>query len=415
MILGVIADDFTGASDVAAMLARGGMRTSLVIGVPDFVGTGDADAVVVALKSRSIAAPDAVAQSLAAFDWLQAGGARQFLFKYCSTFDSTPTGNIGPVAEALAARLGVKGVVACPALPENGRVVFLGHLFVKGRLLNESGLEKHPLNPMTDPDIRRWLSRQVTGEVGLVDHTIVQRGPDAIAEALSSVAETLVIVDATSDADLMAIGRAAKHAPLLTGGSGVAMALPSNLGELGLLQQAASPPAPVTGPGVILSGSCSPMTQKQVASYRATHPAVLVDVSALMSGAQTINDLVGFAASSAAAEPLIYSSANAAEVAVLQSRFGREVLAERLEQLFGTLAVRLRASGFRRIVVAGGETSGAVVTALGIRQFALGPEIAAGVPALVSAEETPIAMALKSGNFGDEAFFDKALATLGGV
>lgn len=414
MILGVIADDFTGASDVAAMLARGGMRTSLVIGVPVGSSGSDADAVVVALKSRSIAADDAVAQSLAALDWLRAAGARQFFFKYCSTFDSTPAGNIGPVAEALAARLGVRGVVACPALPENGRVVFMGHLFVKGRLLNESGLEKHPLNPMTDPDIRRWLGQQVTGDVGLVDYATVQRGSDAISAALSAANETLVIVDATSDADLMAIGRAARYAPLITGGSGVAMALPSNLRELGLLQQTANPPPPIAGPGVILSGSCSPMTQKQVARYRGSHPSIVVDVPRLMAGTQTIDDLVAFAIADARHEPLIFSSADAAEVGSLQQQFGRDVLAARLEHLFGDLAVRLSAAGFRRIIVAGGETSGAVVTALGIRQFALGPEIAPAVPALVTENETAIAMALKSGNFGDEGFFEKALATLGG-
>lgn len=414
MILGVIADDFTGASDVAAMLARGGMQTSLVIGVPDGAGIGESDGVVVALKSRSIPADDAVAQSLAAFDWLQAGGARQFFFKYCSTFDSTPSGNIGPVAEALAARLGVRGVVACPALPENGRVVFLGHLFVKGRLLNESGLEKHPLNPMTDPDIRRWLKRQVSGDVGLVDYTTVQRGPDAIAAALDAASETLLIVDAGTDADLIAIGRAAKHAPLITGGSGVAMALPANLRELGLLKQAAVEPAPIAGPGVVLSGSCSSMTQKQVALYRVAHPSLAVDVPRLMSGNRTLDDLVTFAKAEASSDPLIFSSADAAEVAAMQQQYGREALAERLEQLFGALAVRLREAGFRRIVVAGGETSGAVVTALGIRRFALGKEIAPGVPMLVADDIAPIAMALKSGNFGGEDFFERALTMLGG-
>lgn len=413
MMLGVIADDFTGASDVAAMLARGGMKTSLVIGVPEPDSLTEADAVVVALKSRSIPATEAVAQSLAAFRFLRAGGARQFLFKYCSTFDSTPEGNIGPVAEALADALGVKGVIACPALPENGRVVFLGHLFVKGRLLNESGLENHPLNPMTDPDIRRWLERQCNGPVGLVDHTVVGRGPEAVAAALAAADETLVIVDAISDADLMAIGRAARNAPLLTGGSGVAMALPENFRELGLLSGSPKLPAEIAGPGVVLSGSCSPMTQRQVARYVASHPSIGVDVPALLAGSQTADELVAFARRNAVDEPLIYSSADATDVQALQQRFGREVVAERLERLFGELAVVLRAAGFRRIVVAGGETSGAAVTALAIRSFELGPEIAPGVPVLVTGEEKPIAMALKSGNFGDEDFFEKALSMLG--
>lgn len=412
MILGVIADDFTGASDVAAMLARGGMRTSLVIGVPEPGASVDADAVVVALKSRSIVAAEAVEQSLAAFHRLKAGGARQFMFKYCSTFDSTPQGNIGPVAEALAHELGVKGVVACPAFPENGRVVFLGHLFVKGRLLNESGLEKHPLNPMTDPDIRRWLRRQVTGEVGLVDYATVQRGPDAIASALAAATETLAIVDAISDDDLMAIGRAAKHAPLITGGSGVAMALPDNFREMGLLAATGAAPPRVDGPGVVLSGSCSPMTQRQVARY-AGHPKLAIDVPRLMAGEQTVETLLGFALANRQVAPLIYSSADAGEVAALQARYGRERLAAKLEATFGALAVGLREAGVKRLVVAGGETSGAVVTALAIRRFSLGEEIAPGVPALVSDDETPIAMALKSGNFGDEDFFTRALDVLG--
>jgi uncharacterized protein YgbK (DUF1537 family) len=412
MMLGVIADDFTGASDVAAMLARGGMRTSLVIGVPEQGAVADADAVVVALKSRSIAVVEAVEQSLSAFRWLREGGARQFVFKYCSTFDSTPGGNIGPVAEALARELGVRGVVACPAFPENGRVVFLGHLFVKGRLLNESGLEKHPLNPMTDPDIRRWLHRQATGEVGLVDYTVVRQGPEAIAAALGAASETLVIVDATSDEDLMAIGRAASGVPLITGGSGVVMALPENFRAQGMLGDALPPPRRIRGPGVVLSGSCSPMTQRQVAKY-VGRPRLAIDVPRLMAGEQTVRTLLDFALANARMEPLIYSSADAAEVSALQARFGREQLAAKLEAIFGELAVALRRSGVKRLVVAGGETSGAVVTALGIRRFALGEEIAPGVPALVADDESPIAMALKSGNFGDEDFFERALDVLG--
>jgi 3-dehydrotetronate 4-kinase len=413
MMLGVIADDFTGASDVAAMLARGGMKTSLVIGVPQGDSSVDADAVVVALKSRSIAAKEAVAQSLGALKFLQAGGARQILFKYCSTFDSTPGGNIGPVADALAGALGAKGVVVCPALPENGRVVFLGHLFVKGRLLNESGLENHPLNPMTDPDIRRWLALQAQGAVGLVNYTTVSRGPEALSAALAAAGETLVVVDATSDADLLTIGRAVRNAPLLTGGSGVAMALPENFRALGMLSGSPALPAPIAGRGVVLSGSCSPMTQRQVARFTAGHPSMAVDVPALMAGGQTAAQLVDFAVAHADDEPLIYSSADAAEVQSLQQRFGREVVAARLEHFFSELAVSLRAQGFRRIVVAGGETSGAVVTALAIESFELGPEIAPGVPVLVTGDEKPIAMALKSGNFGDEDFFGKALSMLG--
>jgi len=412
MILGVIADDFTGASDIAAMLARGGMLTELAIGVPAGKAS-KADAVVVALKSRSIAPREAVNQSLAALAWLQTAGARQFVFKYCSTFDSTPSGNIGPVGEALAAELGAKGVVACPALPENGRVVFEGHLFVKGRLLSESGLEKHPLNPMTDPDIRRWLGRQTVGEVGFVDYKIVQQGPEAIGAALAAAQETLIIVDAISDDDLIAIGRAARDAPLITGGSGIAMALPGIFREQGLLDGSGSSYRGVAAPGVVLSGSCSPMTQKQVETYSAGHPHQLVSVPDLMTGAPVMQQLLHFARVHRDAQPLLYSSADAEAVGTMQRRYGREAVAERLEALFGELAAALHADGFGRVVVAGGETSGAVVTALGIRSFALGPEIAPGVPALLARSDKPLTMALKSGNFGDEAFFAKSLDVLG--
>lgn len=413
MILGVVADDFTGASDIAAMLARGGMQTELVIGVPRASLSVSADAVVVALKSRSIAPREAVDQSLAALRWLRDGGARQFVFKYCSTFDSTPSGNIGPVGEAMAAELGARGVIACPALPENGRVVFEGHLFVKGKLLSESGLEKHPLNPMTDPNIRRWLSRQTVGEVGLVDYRTVSQGADAIAKALETAPETLVIVDATSDADLVAIGQAARNMTLITGGSGIAMALPENFREQGLLGKTRSGYAGLAGPGVVLSGSCSPMTQRQVALYAAEHPHLVVSVPDLMAGAPVAAQLLDFAVKHRDAAPLLYSSADATEVAQMQQRFGREEVAARLETLFGDLAIALYQRGFCRIVVAGGETSGAVVTALGIDSFALGPEIAPGVPALITRGAKPFTMALKSGNFGDETFFSKALQILG--
>ena len=414
MILGVIADDFTGASDIAAMLARGGMRTQLLIGVPTARPT-DAEAGVIALKSRSINAAAAVAQSLAALRWLQARGCRQIVFKYCSTFDSTPAGNIGPVAEALAESLGATGVVACPALPENGRTVYLGHLFVKGRLLNESGLERHPLNPMTDPDIRRWLARQSRGEVGLVDEAVVARGPAAIAAALASAEELLVIVDAISDADLMAIGEAVADAPLITGGSGIAMALPANFRRRGLLVGDSPPFSGQTGDGAVLSGSCSPMTRQQVEAFAADHPNLPVDIEGLMSGADIGEQLLAFALAHRTDLPLLFSSADPDVVAALQARYGRAPLAAALEDLFGQLALRLVAGGFARLVVAGGETSGAVVSALGISGFDIGPEIAPGVPALAALDGFQLAIALKSGNFGDRAFFSRALDMLRGT
>src|SRR3954469_10943097 len=222
MLLGVIADDFTGASDIANTLAKGGLATVQFLGLPTKPAPETCEAGVVALKSRSIAAADAVALSIEAFEWLRAQGCRQFVFKYCSTFDSTPEGNIGPVGEALAQALGARGVPACPAFPTAGRTVYQGHLFVGDRLLSESGMENHPLNPMTDPDLRRWLSRQCREPVGLVAWGSVRQGGAAVRKALDAAAgrgERLAIVDAVSDEDLIAIGEACAEAPLVTGGS----------------------------------------------------------------------------------------------------------------------------------------------------------------------------------------------------
>ena len=412
MLVGVIADDFTGASDVAAMLARGGVQTQLMIGVPPD-GRFEAEAAVVALKSRSIPAAEAVAQSLGVLDWLTRQGCSQILFKYCSTFDSTPAGNIGPVAEALAERLEVRGVVACPALPENGRTVYLGHLFVKGRLLNESGLERHPLNPMTDPDIRRWLARQSRGEVGLIEQSVVARGPEAVRSALEAADATLVIVDAISDQDLLTIGLAVIDAPLITGGSGVAMGLPANYRARGLLKggTAAFPTSP--GRGVVLSGSCAPSTRQQVDIFRADHPSFAIDIDALMAGVDVAGAARAFALGASDAAPLIFSSAEPPTVAEAQQRYGADALARAIEAMFARLAQTLAADGMTRIVVAGGETSGAVVSALGVSRFAIGPEIAPGVPAL-AAVDGPLRLALKSGNFGQPDFFARALDVLGG-
>ena len=413
MLLGVIADDFTGASDIAAMLSRGGMRTELFIGTPD-VGS-NAEAGVVGLKSRSIASAEAVRQSLGVLDWLRGRGCEQIVFKYCSTFDSTPRGNIGPVAEALARALDVRGVVVCPALPENGRTLYMGHLFVKDRLLNESGLEKHPLNPMTDPDIRRWLAGQCTGEVGLVPMPVVARGAAAIGDALAAADETLVVVDAIEESNLRAIGEAVAAAPLVTGAAGVAVGLPDNYRWRGRLNGSVASLPGVDAPAIVLSGSCSPATRQQIKRYRETHPSLAVDVEALMTADDALAaELLDFAGRHRDEAPLIYSSAEPDAVAADQRRYGRDELAIAIEVFFGRLARSLVEAGFHRLVVAGGETSGAVVSALGIKRFLLGPEIDPGVPALVTEGNDRLAVALKSGNFGGLDFFERALTVLAG-
>ncbi len=420
MRLGVIADDFTGASDIANTLAKGvdgaGLSCVQFLGLPNGEAPADCEAGIVALKSRSIPPGDAVAQSLAALDWLLVQGCTQIVFKYCSTFDSTPEGNIGPVAEALAARLGVKGVVACPAFPGAGRTLYQGHLFVGDRALNESGLENHPLNPMSDADIRRWLTRQSAGRVGLVPWATVRQGGDAVRAALEAAAErgeTLVIVDAITDDDLLAIGRACAGVPFLTGGSGIALGLPENFLARGEAGGGASAFRPVPGPAAILAGSCSRATLAQVAHHRARHPTLAISGADAMEERVTARTILDFVAAHRDGLPLVASSAPPETVRAEQETYGREAVAARLDALFAQAARGLVEAGVTRLVAAGGETSGAVVSALDLDALAIGPEIDPGVPALC-ATTRPLALALKSGNFGGLDFFEKAAAVLGG-
>ena len=415
MLLGVVADDFTGASDIANTLARGGMATTQFLGVPKAKAAADCEAGVVALKTRSIPVAEAIAQSMAALEWLRAPGCRQYIFKYCSTFDSTPEGNIGPVGEAIAKALNASGVVACPAFPATGRSVFQGHLFVGDRLLSESSLRNHPLNPMTDSDLRRWLRLQTKEAVGLVPHAIVRKGSKDIAKALADCAargERLVIVDAVAEDDLMAIGEACAGAPLITGGSGIALGLPRNFERAGLLRGAKGKASGVAGPAAILSGSCSTRTLEQVARHRERHPSLEVQPGALMDGKITVDETVAFINKNTGKTPLVFSSAAPEAVGQAQQRHGREKVAHAIEQFFADVAARVVDQGIRRLVVAGGETSGAVVSALGLTALEIGPEIDPGVPVLYAPERERLALALKSGNFGAVEFFDKALTLM---
>jgi uncharacterized protein YgbK (DUF1537 family) len=398
MKIGVIADDFTGASDIALTLAEGGMRTAQFVGIPD--AAIDVDAGIVSLKSRTIPVAEAIAKSLAACDWLCAQGAEQIIFKVCSTFDSTNAGNIGQVTQALAEHLDTKHVMVCPAFPANGRSVYMGHLFVDDVLLNESGMQDHPLTPMTDADLRRVLGRQTDWLVGHIDRATVANGADAILSAIPDD-RAMLIIDAITDADLHCIGAAAKGQKLLTGGSGIALALPANFG--------ARPATPawsgITGPGVVLSGSCSRATRRQVAEYKALAPSRKITAEAVMAGEIHADELADWAIVQDI-PPLIYSSADPAVVANAQTDFGREVIAEKIETLFANLAAKLAQYGIKRMVVAGGETSGAVVTGLRAQTLLIGPKLANGVPAL---RHKDMALALKSGNFGGPNFFTTAL------
>ena len=411
MLLGCIADDFTGASDLANTLTASGMRTVQTIGIPQQANI-EADAVVIALKSRSIDAAEAVRQSLGALAWLQAQGATQILFKYCSTFDSTPQGNIGPVTQALLDQLGAAITIACPAFPTNKRTIFMGHLFVGDRLLNESGMQNHPLTPMTDANLVRWLQRQMPGKVGLLDHTVVAGGAAAVQARLKSLAADgvrVAVADAIDDEQLRTLGEGCAELPLITGGSGIALGLPENFRRKGQLALAAPEPVRVGGRAVILSGSCSSATRAQVERYGKEAPSRLVTADEICERGLTAQQVAQWVLDQPAdPAPLVFTSADPAVVAQAQTKYGADKVAQAIESFAGDLAARLQESGFRRFIVAGGETSGAVVQALGVRQLAIGAEIDPGVPALRGVD-VAVGMALKSGNFGAEDFFSKAL------
>jgi len=414
MFLGCIGDDFTGSSDLANTLAKEGMRTVQYTGVPDGPAEDGVEAGVVALKSRTIAPEAAVAQSLAALDWLKAQGCTQFFFKYCSTFDSTPQGNIGPVAEALAEALDAHRVIVCPAFPGTGRSIYQGHLFVGDTLLNESGMQNHPLTPMTDPDIRRWLALQTSMGVGHVAAPAVLQGAKAIGAALDAehdAGKRLIVVDALADPDLREIGRAADGLPLVTGGSGVALGLPANFARRGLISGTRDTWAGETGPCIALSGSCSNATRAQVSLHAKDNPAREIEAADVIEGRLAAEEVADWLMDQDGL-PLAYSSADPEVVRAVQERFGRERAAEAIEGFFAQVARLALAKGARRILTAGGETSGAVVEGLGLTTLEIGPEIDPGVPALRAGPD--LVIALKSGNFGATDYFAKAARVLAG-
>ncbi|WP_046862534.1 3-oxo-tetronate kinase [Microvirga massiliensis] len=415
MRLGCIADDLTGATDLALMLSREGMRTVQTVGVPDpDLDLSSAEAVVVALKSRTIPAKDAIEQSLDAARALQRAGAANFFFKYCSTFDSTDAGNIGPVAEALLSFTRSDFTIACPAFPANGRTVYQGHLFVNGVPLHESSMKDHPLTPMRDSNLVRVLQRQTALSVGLVSFEDVEGGPNDIRRAFDrekASGHRIVIVDALTDRHLRSIGAAAAELPLITGGSGVAMGLPEAYrGDATASSSAASHIEAPEGRAAILAGSCSSATRRQVeVAIRNGVPAFRIDPIALASGALAAQDVLDWIAAQGSDKPvLVYSSAAPDEVQDIQNRLGRMNAGEQIERLVAEIARALSQRGFTRLIVAGGETSGAVVGALGINALAIGPEIDPGVPWTRTLTGTDLALALKSGNFGAPDFFLKA-------
>ncbi len=457
--LGVIADDFTGATDVAGFLVANGVTTVQLIGVPpgevergvppggveSGVPSGDvergvppggvesgvpsgevendvpradleidAQAVVVSLKSRSCPAEQAVAESLAALSWLRARGCRQIYQKYCSTFDSTPRGNIGPVADALMDELGAQCTVICPALPVNGRTVYNGYLFVNGVLLEESGMRNHPTNPMTDSHLGRLMAAQSRGETGLVTFEAVEVGAEAVAarlDALRTRGVRYAVLDALGSHHLDALAKAVCELPLVTGGSGLAASIARTWTGRVSPEEAAAAGRPSGGPAVVLSGSCSEMTRSQVAAYSEKAPSAALDAERCLDDPAYAEKLAGWVRRSQSGQsrqsgrwaPLVYATTDPSTLHGIHERFGSRA-GEAVERTFATVARLLAETGTRRFVVAGGETSGAVVQALDVRGFHVGPQIAPGVPWVRSIEK-PYSMALKSGNFGHERFF----------
>ncbi|MFA4912161.1 MAG: 3-oxo-tetronate kinase [Burkholderiaceae bacterium] len=419
ILLGCIADDFTGATDLANNLVRSGMRVVQTIGVPSEETSVDTDAVVIALKSRTIPADQAIAQSLAALHWLQSQGARQIYFKYCSTFDSTAQGNIGPVSEALMQAMHTDFTIATPAFPDNGRTVFKGHLFVGDVLLHESGMQHHPLTPMTDPNLVRVLAAQCVGKVGLIDYRAVACGAQAVRERIAQLrAEgvSLAVLDAVSNDDLIRVGPALGELALVTAGSGVAIGLPQNWG-LKTNDQAARLPA---GQGfkAIVSGSCSLATNRQVLAFiRAGGQAMAIDPMRLAAGDDVVAAALAWAQPRLARGPvLLYSTADATAVKSVQGQLGVNQAGAMVEQAIAAIARGLVEQGVGQLVVAGGETSGACVQALAITRMQIGTQIDPGVPwchaRSAHAQPGALHIALKSGNFGTDDFFTRAFEVI---
>ena len=420
MLIGAVADDITGATDLCLMLTRSGLRTVQIIGVPTAgAALPDADAVVIALKSRTIPASDAVAMSVAAARALMAGGAGQLLFKYCSTFDSTDAGNIGPVTAALMALTGTDLTIACPAFPANGRTVYQGHLFVGDRLLSDSPMRDHPLTPMHDGNLVRVLARQTALPVGLVAHEAVRSGVGGLRAAFQrarDAGQRIVIADALTDADLMVLGAACADMPLVTGGSGIAMGLAQNFVAAGKVKTGEMPTTMRAPPGrsAVLAGSCAVATLGQLEAARAAGlPVLALDAGALAEGRQTAEQAADWAIRQPGLPPpVICSSSDPAALARIHARLGREASGTLVEQTLADIACRLQASGFTRFVIAGGETSGAVVAALGVQSLRIGPEIDPGVPWTRCIDGPDVALALKSGNFGARDFLVRAWSML---
>lgn len=416
MLLGCIGDDFTGSSDLANTLAKQGMHTVQYSGIPVIDAAKDVEAGVVSLKSRSIPVDEAIRLSLEALQWLKKQGCEQFFFKYCSTFDSTAQGNIGPVIDALMDDLGVKSTIICPALPVNGRTVYQGQLFVFDQLLHESPMKDHPLTPMNDSSIIRMIETQGQGKAISIPYNIIDQGQTAISQALvdGSKHHKYLVLDAINEQHLKSIGKCLKDYKLITGGSGLALDLCHEfISSGGAKSNAKDAIKPINAPSLVLSGSCSAMTQKQVSEYSREHPMLQLDVEKLTTGEQNLETILMWLTSVKNEAPIITATAAPEEISHNQEKFGADYIADLIEKTLSSVAVAAKDTlNFRNFVVAGGETSGAIVNALKADSFYIGKTIAPGVPMVQTTGITPLNLALKSGNFGDPNFFNKAIETL---
>ncbi len=421
MILGIIGDDFTGSSDIANNLKKSGMQVSMYAGVPPLnnkASLTNADAAVIALKIRTIPICDAVSESLKALEWLKNAGCSQFIFKYCSTFDSTKEGNIGPVTDAIMEDLNVDFTIACPSFPDAGRTVFYGHMFVNGKPLNESGMEKHPLTPMIDHNLVRWLDFQTKHNVGLIDYDTINNGVKSVEDKVNNLkikGYKYAIVDTINNSNFDTICNGVKDLRFLTGGSGIALGLPKFYKKEGLLSDEEFQIPENSTNAVILSGSCSSATLNQIEVYKKENPSYFISADEVMNNEDLIDDVVKWIKNNETLTPLIYSSADQKIVKEKQTQYGQEILANKIESFFEKLSNKLLNHTFGIFISAGGETSGAVVNGLGIQEFKIGQEISHGVPALWSPNSNcnkPVSLTLKSGNFGQIDFFKRALKIL---
>ena len=422
MILGIIGDDFTGSSDIANNLKKSGMQVSMYAGVPN-LSPDDAkkqptEAAVIALKTRTVPIEEAIKESLKALNWLKESGCKQFIFKYCSTFDSTKEGNIGPVTDAIMEELGADFTIACPSFPDAGRTVYYGHMFVNGKPLNESGMEDHPLTPMTDHNLVRWLNYQTKKEVGLIDFETISQGSDKIKQKIISLKKDDIkyaIVDTTNNKEFDAICEGIKDLPFLTGGSGIALGLPKIYKNKGLLSENNFDLPQNNSNSVILSGSCSRATLEQINIYKVNNPSFYISPDEVMNNIKLVEEVYIWIKENESLSPLIYSSSDSNNVSAKQKQFGQEILANKIEGFFEKISHKLVNDSFGKFISAGGETSGAIIKGLGVEELKIGKEISPGVPALWSPNsngEKPISVTLKSGNFGQSDFFSRALIAL---